>query len=359
MLKGRDNFEINNIPPLIVFGKHPASHYKKQEESVETCYESLSEIFEDQGWNRFNCPYVLVIIKMISKDDWLGSCGRPFNRGFNGGGGLVYMSSRCLDGNPPWFQSALQHELGHSFGLVHINAYGYDQYKNLSIMSYNKSMRWNGIRPPKTPGVLIPEDLRALAKNKKVFPNFSFDPDSDIPSGYKIRKTAIRLGLNGKIPGQKENQIKVETDSGEANESSVSCIVHNLVVARTSGFSAKRMWHSEKSDTGWVSVKLTFPVSVKLCKAAVHSGHSGKYHIAQEVRIEALTEDGFTEACQEELVSADAYVSFEGQKSDVWRFSFRAGPSKQVVLRGVRFFSSATNEIFCPTYPYMGPIAGK
>ena len=114
-----------------------------------------------------------------------------------------------------WFQSSLQHELGHSFGLVHVESYGYDQNKNRSIMSYNTDLRWKGFRPPKKPGILIPEDLRALAKNKKVFPNLYFDPAIDIPSDYKISKTVIRLSLKGKFPGQKDYQIKVETDSGE------------------------------------------------------------------------------------------------------------------------------------------------
>ena len=352
MLKNRDTFEIEKKPPLIIHGLHPVAHYKLKDKPSAMNYEPLSEILAKCGWNRFNCPYVLVIIIMNPKEDCPGGAGRPFNQGFNSGGGLVYMPSYALD-NTPWFQSSLQHELGHSFGLVHVDSYGYDQEKNRSIMSYNTDLRWKGFQPPKKPGILIPEDLRALAKNTKVFPKFYFDPAIDIPSGYKIHKIAIRLSLPGKFPGQKDYQIKVETDSGETNDSSISNIVHNMIKPENSGFNAHRMWHSGISETGWVSATLTFPVPVSLCKVAVHSQHSGKYHRAHEIRIQAEKETGFVDVCREPLTSADAYVSFPKHKAVVWKFFFRAGPSKQVVIRGLRFFSSPTNEIFCPTYPYV------
>ncbi len=358
MLKNRDTFEIEKKPPLVIHGKHPVDHYKLKDRPTTMNYKNLSEIFAKCGWNRFNCPYVLVIITMDSKEARLGSGARPFNRGFNSGGGLVSMPSYAMD-DILWFQSSLQHELGHSFGLVHINSYGYDQYKNRSIMSYNTDLRWKGFRAPKLRGILIPEDMRALAKNKKVFPNFYFDPTTDIPSGYKIHKIAIRLSAKGEFPGQKVYQIKVETDSSEANDSSVSNIVHNLIVSNVSGFNAHRMWHSGTSETGWVSATLTFPVPVELCKVAVHSQHSGKHHMAHEVRIQTEEQEGFVDVHREQLTSADAYVSFPKHKAVVWRFFFRAGSSKQIVIRGLRFFSSPTNEIFCPTYPYMEPAAVK
>ena len=354
MLKSRDTFEIEKKTPLVIHGRYSVEHYRLKDQPNKMNYEPFCEILAKCRWNRFNCPYALVIIIMNSKENWPGAGGRPFNRGFNSGGGLVYMPSYALD-NTPWFQSSLQHELGHSFGLVHVDCYGYDQEKNRSIMSYNTDLRWKGFQPPKKHGVLIPEDLRALSKNKKVFPNFYFNPATDIPSHYKIHKIAIRLDLSGKFPGQKDYQIKVETDSGETNGSSVSNVVHNMIKPKNSGFNSHRMWHSEISETGWVSATLTFPVPVTLCKVAVHSQHSAKYHQAHEVRIQAEEEEGFVDVCQEPLISADTYVSFSKHKSAVWRFFFRAGSSKQVVIRGLRFFSSPTNEIFCPTYPYMEP----
>ena len=70
----------------------------------------------------------------------------------------------------------LQHELGHSFGLLHPEAYGYDMETSPSIMSYNKAHHTHDFQPSPTPGIFIPEDLRALAMNKKEFPHFSYTP---------------------------------------------------------------------------------------------------------------------------------------------------------------------------------------
>ncbi len=354
MLKGRDTFEIEDGPPLTIQGKQPLDDYKVEGEACKFNYEPLREIFAQCGWNRFNCPYVLVVIMMTEGE--CGSGGRPFNPGFNGGGGLVITPSYVLD-NVAWFQYTLQHELGHSVGLVHLDSYGYDQRNSRSIMSYDKKLRWTGFRPPKVAGILIPEDLRALAKNKKVFPKFYFDAEKDIPHGYKICRTVIRLAPPSELPGEKEYRIAVETDSGEAYESSVSNIVHNMISPRESRFNSRRMWHSGVSETGSVTVTLTFPVTVALCKVAIHSGCADEYHRAEEVYIEAQEDGGFAAVCKKALASADEYVSFDQHKSSVWRFSFRAGSSRQVVLRGLRFFSSATNEIFCPTYPYVDDVS--
>ena len=115
------------------------------------------------------------------------------------------------------------------------------------------------------------------------------------------------------------------------------------------------MWHSNITETGWVSAELTFPVPVDLCKVGVHSQHSGKAHMAHEVRVQAKQGGKYMDVTQQPLTSADAYISFDKHKASIWRFHFRPGPSKYVVLRGLRFFSSDTNEIFCPAYPYTGP----
>ncbi len=356
MLKNRDTFQIEEGGPIIVQGRGAMSSYKSESQRTIT-YQPLSEIFAKCRWNRFNCPYVLVIVMMNSRDKVPRGAGRPFNRGFNSGGGLVVISSWSLDHNPV-FQGTLQHELGHSFGLVHVEAYGYDQRNNPSIMSYIQNP-WNGFTPTRYRGRLIPEDFRALAKNKKVFPNFYFDPATDVPSGYKLFKNTVRLSAKGKFPGQKDYQIKTETDSGEANGSLVSNIVHNMILPKDSAFSAKRMWLSEKTETQWVNATLTFPVPVSLCKIAVHTQFSDKYHIANGVKIAVLADAGFQEICKRAIDSPDAYVSFPPQTGAVWRFSFLAGSSRQVVIRGLRFFSSPTNEIFCPTYPYMEPTGPK
>jgi len=86
----------------------------------------------------------------------------------------------------PNVQSTLQHELGHAFGLPHVDAYGYDMGTNDSIMSYNPAHHSRFFNPSPNPGCLIPEDMRGLDFNKWAFPNYRFDPEVDVPEGYRL-----------------------------------------------------------------------------------------------------------------------------------------------------------------------------
>ncbi len=354
LLKKRDTFEIESKPPIIVHGKHTLAHYTR-DPKLQVTYETVQEIFEACHWNRFNCPYVLVIIVMNKDKNVPPGAGRPFNSGINSGGGLVLMSSFSLD-NFFNFQGTLQHEFGHSFSLPHVSAYGYDMEMNRSIMSSNNNNYWNGFDSPGRHGILIPEELRILSGNKKVFPNMFFDPAKDIPGKYSFHKRHTRLNTKAILPGQKEYKIEVATDSGAISSSSVSNIVHNFILPKTSSYQYKRMWHSDITDTGWVNTTLKFPVAVDLCKIAVHSQYGNKHHMAHEVRIQAMLDNKYVNVTQQHLKSPDAYISFKKHRASTWRFSFRPGPSKYVVIRGLRFFSSQTNEIFCPPYYYMHPV---
>lgn len=61
-------------------------------------------------------------------------------------------------------------------------------------MSYNPKHRTNGFEPSQTPGLLVPEDLRLLSYNKRVFPKFTLDPDRDFPPGYRLNPRIALLG---------------------------------------------------------------------------------------------------------------------------------------------------------------------
>ena len=119
------------------------------------------ELMQELKTNRHTCPYVFCTVVMNPKSRFPVGGGRPINGGINTGGGILVISSYALD-RIPNFQSTLQHELGHAFGLPHVDVYRYNMKTNPSIMSYNPIHKTNGFRPARRPGKLIPEDIRAL-----------------------------------------------------------------------------------------------------------------------------------------------------------------------------------------------------
>ena len=150
--------------------------------------------------------------------------GRPINGGVNTGGGIVVISSHAMKTKPN-FQSTLQHELGHAFGLTHVNVYGYDMGSSDSIMSYNPGHHTRGLKPSKTPGILIPEDLRGLALNNRAFVDLEFDESEQVPKNYKLGK----IKHLGPMKLSDHPLIVVETNDGEAYSSSVQNIVHSRI----------------------------------------------------------------------------------------------------------------------------------
>jgi hypothetical protein len=292
---------------------------------------------------------------MNSHEDFPIGGGRSLNGGFNTGGGIVVMSSRNLD-KAPYFQSTLEHEIGHSFGLPHVDVYGYDMEKNDSLMSYNMDHRTNGFNPAKSLAILIPEDIRGLALNKRVFGKLLFDPARDIPSGYSISPWMSTLGPMI-IPGQPDSWIKATTSSGETYKSHVKEIAEQDWIEPSSpemGFDYTRMWSSAKSPDGWVSVDLTFPFAVNLNGIGIHSEHSGKYHPVKRVKIQVWDSGGYRDVYAGDINSINDYVSFPFTTGQNWRLFFKAGKSGMVVLRGLRYFSGEL-ELFPPLIPYIEP----
>jgi hypothetical protein len=196
MLKGRGTFALAAGEPQVYHAEHDAVYYRAQSEGAAP--QIVDELLRRYKYNRYNCPLIFVAIVMNPRDAYPGGGARPFNGGINSGGGIVEMSSYGLD-RAPNFQSTLQHELGHAFGLPHVDAYGYDMEKNPSLMSYNPKHHTDGFKPSKTPGILIAEDIRALALNRRVFPRLRFDPKTDVPQGYTMQRIVTLGPMN--IPG--------------------------------------------------------------------------------------------------------------------------------------------------------------
>ena len=105
--------------PHIYHATYELPHYQAGYKQNAACY--LAEILQSLHTDRYRCPYSFAIIISPQDRDPTG-VGGVINGGLNTGGGFLYVTSHELDQSPN-FQSTLQHELGHSFGLPHIYDY--------------------------------------------------------------------------------------------------------------------------------------------------------------------------------------------------------------------------------------------
>lgn len=274
-----------------------------------------------------------------AKDDYPIGGGRTINGGLNSGGGVMFIASSQLHRNPH-FQTTLQHELGHSFGLPHPDVYGYDLKTNRSIMSYNPANFTDEFKPNRTPGTLIPEDLRALAQNDRVFPNTSFDLQKHVPADYKLFAKIVPLGPM-ELPGVADFYPKVTTDAGEASRSQVMNIVTGWIKPSAGPgitYDAKNMWHSEKLENQPATIDVEFPFAIQLSAIAIHSQHSGRDHEVVAAQIGCSVDAGLQVLTDQPITDVDAIVRFPSTKSKTWRLRLEPGKSRILVIRGIRFF---------------------
>ena len=182
LLAGQDTIALAADRPLVLAGQHPAAYYTAATDGGAEA--AVLELFAHDHVDRFTCPYVYVVL-FVGTGLFPAGGGRPINGGINTGGGIVILAADALVESPN-FQSTLQHELGHAFGLPHVDVYGYDMRTSRSVMSYNPSHHTNGFEPSPTPGGFIPEDLRALSLARRVFPEYTLNPARDYPPGYEL-----------------------------------------------------------------------------------------------------------------------------------------------------------------------------
>ena len=340
-----DSFELAESKMQIVKGERPLDFYRKQPEGGAP--DVVSELFAHFHHTRFNCPYVFCILLMNSKDSFPEGGGRSINGGINTGGGMVYVASWQL-GHSPNFQSTLQHELGHAFGLPHVDVYGYDMKSNTSFMSYNPAHHTKGYEPSSTPGSLIPEDRRALALNHRVLAKATFDLKRDIPGGYQLSKRIVPLGPMV-LPGLPDFYPQITTTAGEDANSKVINIVREQIKPSAGPgitYDASSMWHSKALPDGNAVLEVTFPFPVQLTSLVVHSQHSGQYHETKAVRLEANDGGRRRVVVEKPLASVDETVTFPATKAARWSITLTAGASRMLVIRGLQFFDG-TEEI-CP-----------
>lgn len=355
LLRDRDTFAVAEQKPRVYQSARDLAFYRAQPDGAAP--HLVDELLTAWKLTRFNCPYVLCCVVVNPRDEFPVGGGRPLNGGVDTGGGVIQLSTFAMDSRPN-FQSTLQHELGHAFGLPHVDVYGYDMKANDSLMSYNPRHHTKDFLPSGTPAVLIPEDLRALALNRRVFPGLRFDPARDVPAGYKLAERVVPLGPMT-IPNQPDGPA-FATDSGEEFGTKVANLARGPLGPNTKSkekgkvtFDAATMWQSGKSKTGWVSVGVTFPYAAELTHVGVHSQHSGEYHPARAVKVAVAGDKAgapFRQIAKVDLRSADEKVPVPRTKAREWRFEFLAGASQSVTLRGLRFYAGP-DELFPPLVP--------
>ena len=350
-----DTFELAKPAVQVVVGQRPLDFYRKPPERGAP--DIVSELLATLHLTRFDCPHVFCILLMNSKDSFPEGGGRTINGGVNTGGGMMYIASWELTHNTH-FQTTLQHELGHAFGLPHVDVYGYDMKSNASIMSYNPAHHCRGFEPSNNPGVLIPEDLRLLAMNDRVFPKTTFDPKRDVGANYSLSKRIVPLGPMT-LPGQPDFYPQVTTTAGEDVHSRVINIVREEIKPSAGPgitYDPGTMWHSKPLPNGKAVLELTFPMPVRLTGLAVHSQHSGIHHEARAVRLEAVDGNSRTEVIDKPITSFDEIVTFPATTSTRWSLTLTAGSSRILVIRGLRFFDG--DEEVCPhMIPYAQTVA--
>ena len=112
--------------------------------------------------------FVMVRDKIFTKLPRRFAGGRSFNGGINVGGGIVVLEYAEMRFG---FYGVLVHELGHAFGLTHVDCYGESMKNSDSIMSYNPLHRSRDIEQGRHPGTLLPQEKALLLLNSRVFPS--------------------------------------------------------------------------------------------------------------------------------------------------------------------------------------------
>ena len=307
-------------------------------------------------FHRYNFPYCLAVLLVDPNNRWHAGGGRNFNGGLNEGAGFFIIPTRHLALKQ--LQSTVIHELGHAFGLVHVQDRAgdlsqtsplyqcyYDVNTSPSIMSYNLKNHSNALTASQIPGCLLGDELDALSKNRRVFPNLFFNGQTDFAACKVGAKCPPHDGLSRQTYLGPMDLMWCYSDDGalfcskvqNLNDTPQRRIRPNTAAV---GFDPTTMWHSGTVNAkGWVSLEVTFPIATTLDRVQVYSQHSGQFHRAEEVQIEVADLAGkFQFVARVEAKTANTTLKFAATAGHVWKLAFRGKSGGHVVIRGLRFF---------------------
>ncbi len=374
-LLGGDTFEIAQPAFEAIRGDKTLEVYRNLPEGGAP--DITVEILRHFKLTRFKNPYVFCIAFANSRDGFPQGGGRPINGGFSTGGGMMYISSSEVHRNRR-YQATLQHELGHAFGLLHPDAYGYDLKTDPSVMSYSEANYTDGFRPSPTPGILIPEDRRGLALADRIFRKTTFDPQRDIPANRNLSPKVLTLPPMT-LPGHPDFYPMVTTDAGENVGSKVANVVSGEIKpSRGPGvtYDPANMWHSDRNLKEPATLEFEFPFEIEATGIAIHSQHSGLDHEVSGMELLVCdepvgkkpkkapakkppaskgktagsgkgtgpeagggAEEAYRSLVKQPVKKMDEVVTFEKTRARRWRLVLEPDESRTIVIRGVRFLN--------------------
>jgi hypothetical protein len=385
-----------------------------------------AELMDALGCELQSCPFVFVVAAL--RDDPFKTGGYALNYGHNGGAGIVELPFYNLryghlehdldDCGPPGYTtllSTLLHELGHAFGLSHLEVYALDDVPNLhgkppvpggqdcaplddwtsfcqgvyashpdadryamncsaSVMGYSPFNWTNGcitqegtgacafdpgllpLTDLMIPGTMIPDDIRHLSINRRVFPELWFDAAADVPPYVGLQTYGGSAGVD--VPGHLHFQVTSTDSEGGSIPNRAFGHTSNAVADLEESYTKDRMWRSKTvGENGWATLDLDFPTSVLLHRIRAFTGENDGVRKARVVEVQKLSFTNGWVACGSKDLSGEAegevIVSSSGScdfMSRFYRIRFKAGFVGSVAVRGVRMFTLA-HELFPPREP--------
>ena len=154
-----DTFEIAIEAPLDVSVEWSSS---VELDFTNNCVKvAIKSLLRQENYDQHTCPFIYACIMAGLESLSLNGRGTTFNGKVNTGGGIALLPEGSLV-DPNRCQAQMEHELGHTFGLLHPRA-DHAAFSD-RIMSQHRN--------PNSPGLLSFEDYIILAHASRVFPRF-------------------------------------------------------------------------------------------------------------------------------------------------------------------------------------------